>query len=397
MPEIGGNRLESPTALARIEIPPALEPARLPALPESPLVSVLMANYNYASFIGNAIESVLSQTYENVELIVSDDGSTDSSCAVVESYASRDSRVRLVRGEVNAGQTTAINRAYAASRGQIICFLDSDDTLFADKIQRVVARFQERPNAGIVLHRLLTVDGDGNPIQEIPYLTAFADGWIAERMLGNGGDWPVTPVCGMNVRRELADLFFPMPVEAGRPGNVGGLFRSVAPLLTEVTGINEPLYRYRIHGQNIYGAMSLSLERLNRDCSDLERDNQLAQQLMERLGLPERAIDLHRSLQYVRWTFERSLLLGAPRSQLVRRLGSLARRIFADEGARASRKVVRVTTYTIALVLPAEWRAQWLNWALGRNAAKRWLAKALTSVGTISSGGGPRLRRRRAS
>src|SRR3954471_8197915 len=70
----------------------ALAPLTLPRLSARPLVTVLMANYNYAQFIGAAIESVLQQSYENFELIVIDDGSRDGSADVIRRYAQRDSR-----------------------------------------------------------------------------------------------------------------------------------------------------------------------------------------------------------------------------------------------------------------------------------------------------------------
>lgn len=380
------------TQVKRVEIPSALEPVRLPPLPDNPLVSVLMANYNYASFIGRAIESVLNQTYKNLELVISDDASTDSSCDVIETYAAKDGRVRLVRGQVNRGHTAALNLGYPVSRGQIICFLDSDDVYIPDKIEKVVNRLKEKSNAGLVLNRLLSVDMDGNPIQEIPFMTTFAEGWIAEQLLRNNGDWPVTPFCGINLRREVADLMFPVPVDLRCPGNTGGLFRVVPPLLTEVTGINEPLYRYRIHGQNIYGAMSLTVERLSRDRSSLEWVDSLARHILSQLGAPERAVNLLGSLQYVRWTFEQSLLMGNPRRQLAGALITLARRILADDESQITRKMVRLTTYSVAVLLPVQLRARWLNWALGRNAAKQALSKLLGTLSTLRFRDARRLR-----
>jgi glycosyltransferase involved in cell wall biosynthesis len=69
-----------------------LKPMELPPLPKEPLVSVLIANYNYGHYIGEAIESVLNQTYQNFEIVTCDDGSTDNSLEVIQSYAKYDSR-----------------------------------------------------------------------------------------------------------------------------------------------------------------------------------------------------------------------------------------------------------------------------------------------------------------
>ena len=72
-------------------------PVALKSLPEKPSVSVLITCFNYGAYVGEAIESALAQTYENFEMIVCDDGSTDNSCEVIEPYARRDPRIRLIR------------------------------------------------------------------------------------------------------------------------------------------------------------------------------------------------------------------------------------------------------------------------------------------------------------
>src|SRR5882757_4789136 len=84
-----------------------LQPIEPAPLFRKPLVSVLLSNYNYAQYVGGAIESVLSQTWPNFELIVCDDGSTDNSIAVIEPYL-KDPRVRLIR-KTNGGQATGFN------------------------------------------------------------------------------------------------------------------------------------------------------------------------------------------------------------------------------------------------------------------------------------------------
>ncbi len=85
----------------------------LPLLPSQPLVSVLIANHNYAQYVGRAIESVLAQSYPHVEACVCDDGSTDDSVAVLAEYAACDARV-VLRCQENGGQAAAWNTAFAA-------------------------------------------------------------------------------------------------------------------------------------------------------------------------------------------------------------------------------------------------------------------------------------------
>jgi glycosyltransferase involved in cell wall biosynthesis len=95
----------------------------------SPKVSVLIPSYNYAHYIEEAIESVLSQTYQNFELIIVDNCSTDNTKEVVEQYIQKDSRIKLVINDVNIGMYRNYNKALLLANGEYIKFLNADDKL----------------------------------------------------------------------------------------------------------------------------------------------------------------------------------------------------------------------------------------------------------------------------
>lgn len=97
----------------------------------APLISVIIPNYNYAEFVDEAIESVLSQTYKKIEIIVVDDGSTDNSMDILSSYSSE---ITLV-SQSNSGVSSARNAGLAKATGEYVCFLDSDDIWFPNKIE----------------------------------------------------------------------------------------------------------------------------------------------------------------------------------------------------------------------------------------------------------------------
>jgi glycosyltransferase involved in cell wall biosynthesis len=121
----------------------------------APLVSVIIDNYNYAQFLGPAIASALAQTYPHVEVVVVDDGSTDTSREVISSYHG------LIRPvlKANGGQASAMNAGCDASRGAIVMFLDSDDLLHPDAVDRVVGRLM--PGDSKAHFRLQVIDDDG--------------------------------------------------------------------------------------------------------------------------------------------------------------------------------------------------------------------------------------------
>lgn len=106
---------------------------------ERPKVSIILSNYNYGDFIREAIDSALNQTYENIEIVVVDDGSTDDSPNIIRSYGNR---IKSILQE-NAGQGSAMNAGFAQSTGDIVIFLDSDDVLLPDCASEVVASWNE--------------------------------------------------------------------------------------------------------------------------------------------------------------------------------------------------------------------------------------------------------------
>lgn len=105
----------------------------------STLVSVIMPCYNAQDFVGEAIQSVLKQTWQNFELLVIDDGSRDSSRDIVSQWAKRDSRVQAIINEQNMGVSKTRNRGIGLSKGSWIAFLDSDDAWEKDKLEKQLA------------------------------------------------------------------------------------------------------------------------------------------------------------------------------------------------------------------------------------------------------------------
>jgi glycosyltransferase involved in cell wall biosynthesis len=129
----------------------------------APLVSVVVANYNYGRFLPQAIESVLSQTYPEIELLVVDDGSTDDSLDVVRAYGSC---VRLL-AQTNRGVAAARNHGIRQSRGDLVAFLDADDMWTKEKIAKQVPRF-ERSSVGMAACGLGLIDTSGRSLGVMP-------------------------------------------------------------------------------------------------------------------------------------------------------------------------------------------------------------------------------------
>jgi hypothetical protein len=114
-----------------------------------PAVSVITPAWNAAEFIRQTIDSVRAQTFADWELVVVDDGSTDDTVAIVQSYAALDPRVRLVR-QANSGPSAARNRGMRVAAGDFFAFLDSDDTWHRRFLEAQFAVFDRYPDTGLV-------------------------------------------------------------------------------------------------------------------------------------------------------------------------------------------------------------------------------------------------------
>ncbi len=128
-----------------------------------PLVSIIITNFNYGHFLGSAIDSVLCQSYPSIEVIVVDDGSTDKSSAVLNSYGNR----ILPIFKQNGGQASAMNAGFLQSHGKFIIFLDADDMLLPNIVQNVVEVFRTHQNVVKVMYCMEVIDADGRPTGEI--------------------------------------------------------------------------------------------------------------------------------------------------------------------------------------------------------------------------------------
>jgi glycosyltransferase involved in cell wall biosynthesis len=126
----------------------------------SPLVSVVIPTYNRAYCLAEAVDSVLEQTYPNVEVLLIDDGSTDDTPSFVEQRYGGDARVRYVR-QKNGGTNSARNHGLRLSRGELVALLDSDDTFLPWKLEMQVACLAALPEAGMIWSDMDAVDAEG--------------------------------------------------------------------------------------------------------------------------------------------------------------------------------------------------------------------------------------------
>jgi glycosyltransferase involved in cell wall biosynthesis len=211
-------------------------------------VSVIMAVHNEEPFIAEAVESALQQSFEDLEIIISDDGSTDATPEIARSLAQRDpERIRVIRAERNQGKPFALNRALAIRRGELIAWLDGDDVMLPDKLMRQVLALDGSPRAAGCAHDAEMFDSDSGRI--LGRFSALANG----RPLRSGGielwfdpTYRMLPSATM-IRSSLCP-----------PGGFDERLTFTNDWLFDIEvfrrgaciGIDEPLVRYRRHADN---------------------------------------------------------------------------------------------------------------------------------------------------
>lgn len=130
-----------------------------------PDISVLMANYNNSKYVGHAIQSVLNQSFENWELVIFDDASTDDSIKKIQPFLN-DKRIRLLKNEVNRGYINALNKMVYESRAEIFGILDSDDALTPDALEKIYEAHMENPDCGFIYSQFMYCDSNLNPVKK---------------------------------------------------------------------------------------------------------------------------------------------------------------------------------------------------------------------------------------
>ena len=260
---------------------------------DSVLVSIVIANRNYARFLPDAIDSALAQDHPQVEVVVVDDGSTDASAEVIAGYGGR----IVARLQDGRGQAAALNAGLGAARGELVCLLDADDLFLPDKVSRVVRAWHDRPDAALVHHQMQTVDADGRPAHR-PWPSVVLDGDLRRVVRRSAGWYPCAPASGLSFSRAYVDRLLPLPtdpVEVQTPDGAitvelkpDTYLAAPAAFVGPICGVHEALARYRIHGANKSGAGAdaAQAERWNRQIGQYMAEfDALQHVLRDRLGL----------------------------------------------------------------------------------------------------------------
>lgn len=213
-----------------------------------PLVSVAMASYNHERFLPEAIEAILNQTYRDIELIIVDDASKDSSVEIIRSYQKKDSRIRTIFHEKNKGIAKTFNDGIDAASGKFVAKTGSDDVWVEDKIEKQLEVLKNNENL-VVYSACSVIDAESNPVCEPcgkkqSRRKRKKSGKIFRELLG--GNF----ICAGSIifkKENVRDIRFD---EQFRYVNDYKFALDLARKY-EYHFIPQPLVKYRVHGNNI--------------------------------------------------------------------------------------------------------------------------------------------------
>jgi glycosyltransferase involved in cell wall biosynthesis len=344
-------------------------------------LSVIIANYNYAEYVGLAIESALAIDWPDVEVIVVDDGSTDESRQVIERFGDR----IVAIFQPNAGQIAARNVGFERSRGDAVILLDSDDFLHPS-IMRAAARVW---HSGVskVQFRMRVIDAEGRPSGALfPQYTAEAAVPAKVRRWALAtGSYPTPPCSGNLFSRACLEAIFPLDESCGKAPDTCCI--AAAPFLGDVVTIDEPLVDYRVHGRNDGAVTELDETRFGWQTANAIRRFEYAQRIAATAGFV--ISDDARHLAFPQLRFRIASFRLAPErhpiegDSTIRALRDILRAALTPQGARPSAVLATAAWGMLVLLTPRPIAKALVHWRLSPGARPQVLRSALSAIGIV--------------
>jgi glycosyltransferase involved in cell wall biosynthesis len=240
--------------------------------------SIIISNYNYASYLAEAIESALAIDWPDVEVIVVDDGSTDQSRDIIRGYGTRIIPVF----QENSGQLAAYETGFAHSRGQFIVFLDSDDLLEPQIMREAAAAWYDGVSKVQVQMRVIDREGRAAGSVFPPFYVVPTPAQVRDWVLSTSA-YPTPPGSGNIFSRAMVREILPARDRFDYAGDSYTL--AAAPVLGDVVTIAKPLARYRVHGRNDGAMLEIDPRRFSGELKRAQSRFDFMRRLAEKQGL----------------------------------------------------------------------------------------------------------------
>lgn len=343
-------------------------------------LSVVIPNYNYESYIADAIESALKIDWPDVEIIVVDDGSTDNSRSVIERYHGR----VLSIYQSNQGQVGACNAGFAASTGEMILFLDSDDFVEPSIAKEANSVWTEQTSK--VQFQMRCVSGDGQPLGSfLPQYHVVPSPEQVRAWVTTTSAYPTPPGSGNIYSREYLKKIFPLDHSGGKAADSCCI--AAAPFLGDVHTVAKPLVAYRIHGRNDGAFSTLDVERFSREVTRASQLFKYARAVAARVGVDVPSDSIHYSLTLLPYRVASLKLASSlhpwPEDRVLSLIKDLLTGIRRPQG-QSRKAAIAVAVWVVAVLLSPRMIAEKLVlWRFAAGARPRILMTALRVVGVV--------------
>ncbi|MDI6793278.1 MAG: methyltransferase domain-containing protein [bacterium] len=217
-----------------------------PIIPEgyNPLVSILMVTYNREGYIKEAIQSVLDQTYKNIELIIVDDGSNDRTVEIIKSFNSE--KINYIY-KVHSGVVDSRNLSLEKAKGDFVVWVDSDDVVMPILLEKEMETFLEYPTVSVVYPNLLHIDEKSNETAKIWAYRDYSYKEMVSTLFKEGKN--ITPSGGAMYKREIIEKTGKLDARFVIHFDNDYLARMAR--FGRFKHLNIPLYKYRFHSEGI--------------------------------------------------------------------------------------------------------------------------------------------------
>lgn len=173
---------------------------------EKGLVTIAIPIYNAEEYLAYAIQSVINQTYRNWELLLMEDGSTDSSLDIAERFAQKDNRIRVLKDGVNRGLIYRLNESVSLANGEFYARMDADDIMYVTRIEEEVKCFEEHPDYDVVGASIMTIDNKNN-IMGSGLMQGKVNGFVHPTVMGKTTWFRANPYAEWALRGEDFELW----------------------------------------------------------------------------------------------------------------------------------------------------------------------------------------------
>jgi len=236
---------------------------------KTPRFSILINNYNYARFLDQAIESCLSQTFTDYEIIVIDDYSTDHSIDICKRYGSQ---IKLIQQPYNQGQGAAFNVGVQHCQGAYVCMLDADDIFIHTKLEILARELDQCHNSpDLIHHQMYRVNQNLIKLENQPFPRSKISGRLHD-LTKKYGKQLIAPTSALTFKKTFLDKILPICPFRNRI-NADLTLELITCLIGDVYAVMQSLSLYRLHGINNFANTSQSAgnhQEIRKNISDIE-------------------------------------------------------------------------------------------------------------------------------